>query len=419
MADRILDPDFRRGRTILEEDLHRIGDRALFRIEIVLRPRLVFDALHFRAQRIDARIGCHLVLVVAGGERALHQADRRHVLNAVIAIGGVVQRAFLVDDPDRRFVCGDHDFLDVVQAVTHMRMQPDCALDSRLRVKLGGERNLEQDMFHDVGAIRARELEWLPFEEHVVKTPGRCGERGGITHLAFQGHECQAHAAARGIACRPRFARARVRRVAIGAQRLPVDPCIGDGVHDLLVRAAEHVCDDGRGRDLHQHDVIEADTVEAVLQRDDALDLVRLDHAGEHVAHDERRLAGGHTRARNPVGCREYAAQVVGRMAPFGGEPRVVKIQPADHRADVECGHHRIELVGRARHPGAVRHDRARHDRAHKLGAGGIGEGLESAAERVHQTQARGVVGFGAFDFVLRDVIGDVDQDCVRIGPNV
>jgi hypothetical protein len=34
--------------------------------------------------------------------------------------------------------------------------------------------------------------------------------------------------------------------------------------------------------------VIETDAIEAVLQRRDALDLMRLDHRGEHVAHDER-----------------------------------------------------------------------------------------------------------------------------------
>jgi hypothetical protein len=31
-------------------------------------------------------------------------------------------------------------------------------------------------------------------------------------------------------------------------------------------------------------------------------------------------------------------------MAPFGGEPGVVKIEPADHAADVECRGDRIEL---------------------------------------------------------------------------
>ena len=46
----------------------------------------------------------------------MDQSDGRHVLNAMVAIGGVVQRTLLVDDPDRRFVGRDDDFLHLVQA---------------------------------------------------------------------------------------------------------------------------------------------------------------------------------------------------------------------------------------------------------------------------------------------------------------
>ena len=55
-------------------------------------------------------------------------------------------------------------------------------------------------------------------------------------------------------------------------------------------------------------------------------------------------LAGGDGVARQPVGRRQDAAEVVRRMAPFGGEPRVVEVEPADHRADVERGLDRVEL---------------------------------------------------------------------------
>ena len=124
---------------------------------------------------------------------------------------------------------------------------------------------------------------------------------------------------------------------------------------------------------------------------------------GQHVAHRQQRLRDrGHGVAREPVGRGEDAAQVVGRMAPFGGEPGVVEIEPADHRADVEGGLDRVELELGARHLGAVRHDRARHDRAEQLGAGGILERLEAAAERVDQAVAGGFVGELAGDLVLR-----------------
>jgi hypothetical protein len=48
---------------------------------------------------------------------------------------------------------------------------------------------------------------------------------------------------------------------------------------------------------------------------------------------------------REPVGGGEDAAQVVRRVAPFGGQPGVVEVEPADHGADVEGRLHRIELV--------------------------------------------------------------------------
>ena len=73
--------------------------------------------------------------------------------------------------------------------------------------------------------------------------------------------------------------------MAVGAQRLAVDPGLRDGIDDLVVGTAQHLGDHrGRGH-LDQHHVVEADAVEAVLEREHALDLVRLDHRRQHVAH--------------------------------------------------------------------------------------------------------------------------------------
>jgi hypothetical protein len=52
-----------------------------------------------------------------------------------------------------------------------------------------------------------------------------------------------------------------------------------------------------RGGDLDQHHVIQTDAIEAVLERQDALDLVGLDHRFEHLAHLQRCLAAGKTGA--------------------------------------------------------------------------------------------------------------------------
>ena len=106
-------------------------------------------------------------------------------------------------------------------------------------------------------------------------------------------------------------------------------------------------------------------------------------------------------------------------MAPFGREPGVVEVQPADHRADIERRLHRIELELRAGNARPVRHDGAGNDRAEQLGAGRIGQRLEAAPQRVDQAVARGFVRFAAFDLVARRVVGDVDQDLVGFRTDV
>ena len=91
--------------------------------------------------------------------------------------------------------------------------------------------------------------------------------------------ERQPDAAAGGVAGRPALARARVGGVAVGAQRAAVDPGVGQGIDHVLAASAEHR---GRNRgrgDAHQQHVIEPDAIEAVLQRQHALDLVGLNHA--------------------------------------------------------------------------------------------------------------------------------------------
>ncbi|KAG1430687.1 hypothetical protein G6F57_022995 [Rhizopus arrhizus] len=81
--------------------------------------------------------------------------------------------------------------------------------------------------------------------------------------------------------------------MAIGAQALAVDPGQRYRVDHFIAVQSQHLRHDGGGRHLDQHDVVQPDFVEGVLQRDAALDLVRLDHAGQHVAHGQGRFAGG------------------------------------------------------------------------------------------------------------------------------
>jgi hypothetical protein len=104
---------------------------------------------------------------------------------------------------------------------------------------------------------------------------------------------------------------------------------------------------------------------------------------------------------------------------PLGSEPGIVEVEPADHGADVERRLHRIELEARAGDARAVLNDGARDQRPEKLGARGIFERLQAAAQRVHQAETRRAVGLGAFDLVLAYVVRDVDEDFVRLGPDI
>ena len=123
--------------------------------------------------------------------------------------------------------------------------------------------------------------------------------------------------------------------------------------------------DGGRG-DLDEDDVVEADAVERVEQREAALDLVRFDHALEDVL-------DGHalTLACQVVRDGEDSSEIVGRVSPwnndvcfifrkesvgratvmvkhdvtFGSEEAVVKVEPADDGPDVERSSDWVELV--------------------------------------------------------------------------
>ena len=110
-------------------------------------------------------------------------------------------------------------------------------------------------------------------------------QRRRIAHLALQCNQRQPHGAAGGIAGRPAFARAGVGRMPVSAQAPPSIQAVRQGVDNLLAAAAEHPRGHRGRSDFHQQHMIEADAVEAVLQREHALDFVGLDHGGQHVAH--------------------------------------------------------------------------------------------------------------------------------------
>ncbi len=201
--------------------------------------------------------------------------------------------------------------------------------------------------------------------------------------------------------------------MAISAQGLTIHPSQGYGIDDFFAVQAQHLCDHGGGSHLDQNHVIQTDLVERVFQRDTTLNFVRLNHAGQHGLHAQGLLARSHGIARQPISSGQNAAQIVGRMTPFGSQPGVIEVQPANHRADIEGSLNRIQLELRAGHFRAIRYHSAGHHGAKQLGASGIFQRFQAAAQGVDQAVAGSFIGHGRLDFVVHHVVNDVNQNLV------
>ena len=226
---------------------------------------------------------------------------------------------------------------------------------------------------------------------HRFKAPGRRAEHAGVAHLATGRHQRQAHATAGRIASCPALARAGVGCVPVGAQGLTIDPGQRQRIEHALAIQAEQLRNHSGGGHFDQHHVVQPDPVEGILQRQHALDLVRLDHCQQHVAHGRRWAPQSLRVAPQPVADGKDATQVVRRVPPFGRQPGIVEIQPAHHRADVEGGLHRVQHVMRTRNARAVDHADARHQWTKQFAAGRERQRFQAAAQRVEQAVVRGL----------------------------
>jgi hypothetical protein len=182
--------------------------------------------------------------------------------------------------------------------------------------------------------------------------------------------------------------------------------------HDRVAVEAEQPAGDCSRSDLDEQDVVEADAVERVIEREHALDLVRNHGGDEHLAH--RHVVAA---ARAPVGDGEDRAEVVGRVRPLRGQPRIVVVEPANQRPDVERGLHRVELVRRSGHAGAVLDDRPVHDRPDQATALLVRGGERRAAERVGEHEPRRRQRLVPERVVVQCVPRQLDEQRVRLGP--
>ena len=99
------------------------------------------------------------VLVIIGRQTPENERHGNDVLDAMIAVGGVMQWTGFADNADGRLLRGKHNPLDLIEAILDERVQLHRTLGGGLGMKLRGERDLEQHVFHHIEAVRARTLE--------------------------------------------------------------------------------------------------------------------------------------------------------------------------------------------------------------------------------------------------------------------
>lgn len=134
------------------------------------------------------------------------EVELKPYLNTVVTVRKVVHRLeLLVDNPDASLMSPVGDLLDVLGGLAHSCQLPVDnlrALNGGLRVELGCQRlignstakdfrkltwvgNLEENIFHDVAAVRALELELVALEQNVIETPDGGGQNSGNTALTL------------------------------------------------------------------------------------------------------------------------------------------------------------------------------------------------------------------------------------------
>lgn len=423
VANGVVDLDLVENSAVLESDLNGVTDVSLVGGMVLLGESLVLNTLHLLSEGIDSGVSGNLVSVVVGGESAVDERNGNHVLDAMVSVGVVVQRTLLVDDSHGGLLGSDLDLGNVIGSLSELLellVEQHGRLASGLGVELSGERNLEENVLHDVRAVGSLELELLAAEEDVVESPGLGGQDRGHTSLTLLDEESQVNGSRGGITSSPRLSGHGVGGVSVGSQRLSVDKGLRDGVGGLLSREAEHAGDNGGGGDLDEHNVVETNSVERVLDGEATLDLVGLDHGLKDVLDlEDLALKAGLGGSSLPVGNGEDTSQVIGGMSPLGGEPAIVEIEPSDDGSDVEGTSDRVDLVVGTGDLGSVGHNGAGDNGANNVSTLLVLEALKTTAEGVEETESSGLHGDGGVDLVVMDVVGNVLDHLVGLGPGV
>ena|SRR5699024_2300463 len=106
-------------------------------------------------------------------------------------------------------------------------------------------------------------------------------------------------------------------------------------------------------------------------------------------------------------------------MAPLRRQPGIVKIEPANHRADVKCRLDGIELELGSGDAHTVRYNGAGDNWPQQFFTGRVFESFQTAAEGVEQAVMGGVIGHSGADFVVHDVIDNINNFAVEFRADV
>ena len=146
---------------------------------------------------------------------------------------------------------------------------------------------------------------------------------------------------------------------------------------------------------------------------------MRLDHCGEYIPHGQGGLAIASIYAAQIIRDGQNSTKIIRGVAPFCCQPGVIKIKPANERADIPCSLYRIHFVRGAGHACSVPDVGARHQWAEVLGGLWEAQGQQAAAQSINKAVSGSIVGLVRTDIHVCNIFRNVDKDLVRGRTNI
>jgi len=150
-------------------------------------------------------------------------------------------------------------------------------------IKRTGVGDFEEHILHHVALVRSLKFKLLAAKVDVVEPPRRGAEDCRDALFTLEYLQYQVNSLFARISSSPALAAHRVRRVAIRSHTLAIHPSLRDRILRLLLAKSHHLADDSCRSHFHEHDMVQADFIVRILQRQTSLNLMRLDHPLQHI----------------------------------------------------------------------------------------------------------------------------------------